>query len=98
MQESNSIYQKEEYACVEAWFTDEIPISNGPGAFHGLPRLILKVETPQMIFLAQKIVFIDRVDINRPADSELIPQEKLMEKLMQATEQDRKKQVSKPGN
>jgi len=30
---------------VSAWFTPQIPISNGPGQFSGLPGMILKIDT-----------------------------------------------------
>jgi GLPGLI family protein len=86
--------------AVEAWFTDDIPIANGPDMYHGLPGLILRVETPQRIISAQKITFIDAFDIKKPEDSELIPQEKLMKKLMQASEMERNSRGKpvKPGN
>lgn len=35
---------------VTAWFTSDIPISNGPGDFHGLPGLIVRIETDTYVF------------------------------------------------
>ncbi len=34
----------------KAWFTPEIPLQDGPWKFHGLPGLILLVETPEALF------------------------------------------------
>ena len=44
-----------------AWFTDEIPFSNGPHEFGGLPGLILRIETHETMISATKI-------INKPND------------------------------
>ena len=51
------------YACkkavdstgIIAWYCPEIPISNGPGIYGGLPGLILELETPVKTFVAQTV-------------------------------------------
>ena len=40
---------------ITAWFTDELPIANGPFRYGGLPGLILKLEDQTSITLVQKI-------------------------------------------
>ncbi len=34
----------------EAWFTNQIPVSNGPWKFHGLPGIIMQVSNDQNHF------------------------------------------------
>lgn len=68
---------------VEAWFTDEIPIANGPGAFHGLPGLILKIETPVFSIEAEKVRFVDSPVIKKPTEGELITSEQLRQRMSQ---------------
>jgi len=68
---------------VEAWFTDEIPMANGPGAFHGLPGLILKIETPVLSIEADKVRFIAPPVINKPTEGELITSEQLRQRMSQ---------------
>lgn len=41
---------------ITAWFTPEIPISNGPSSYWGLPGLILEVNTAKTTMLCTKIV------------------------------------------
>ncbi|MRH99031.1 GLPGLI family protein [Kriegella sp. EG-1] len=41
---------------ITAWFTPEIPISNGPGEYWGLPGLILEVTSEKTVILCTKIV------------------------------------------
>ena len=41
---------------VSAWFTPEIPISNGPGLYQGLPGLILEVNDGRTTILCTKLV------------------------------------------
>ena len=48
-----SQYRDELYT---AWFSDKIPISNGPYEFGGLPGLILQVENNESIISATKII------------------------------------------
>jgi GLPGLI family protein len=40
---------------ITVWYTPEIPISNGPGIYHGLPGLILEVNERDTILLCTKI-------------------------------------------
>jgi GLPGLI family protein len=40
----------------EAWFTIDIPVSNGPNDYYGLPGLILEVKTGNMVVICTKIV------------------------------------------
>ncbi|MBM1106631.1 GLPGLI family protein [Aurantibacter crassamenti] len=55
--ESNEITSDEKSEeIITAWFTPEIPISNGPGNYWGLPGLILEVNTAKTTMLCTKIV------------------------------------------
>ncbi len=38
-----------------AWFTPQIPVSNGPGKYHGLPGLILELNEGNTVILCSKI-------------------------------------------
>lgn len=50
---------------VTAWFTPQIPVSNGPGEFAGLPGLILELNVYRTTLLCSKIVM-------NPKDAETI--------------------------
>lgn len=73
---------------VEAWFTDEIPISSGPGSFHGLPGLILKIETPVFSIAADKVRFVASPVIKKPTEGELMTSEQLMQRMSQRPKSD----------
>jgi len=53
---------------VTAWFTNNIPISQGPRGFAGLPGLILELQVDDIVYLANKIAFKNKgeVKINAP--------------------------------
>ena len=54
---------------IEAWYTPQIPIKNGPGAFWGLPGLILEVSAGNQTMLCSKIVINPKEKIKIEAPS-----------------------------
>lgn len=57
---------------ITAWYTPQIPISQGPGEFWGLPGLILEVQSGRTSILCTKIVMNPEVkeSINKPSKGE----------------------------
>ena len=56
---------EKETITITAWYTPQIPISTGPGNYHGLPGLILEVNDGSETVICSKIVINphDEVDI-----------------------------------
>ncbi|WP_250632471.1 GLPGLI family protein [Rhodoflexus caldus] len=77
-----AFYVTKKGITIEAWFTDAIPISNGPAEYHGLPGLILKIESPYLTIEANKISFIREQIIKQPTEGELIKAEELLQRMM----------------
>lgn len=72
---------------VVAWYTPQIPVSNGPGNYHGLPGLILEVNDGNQTLMCSKIVLNpeDKVKISEPTKGKKVSQEKydeIMDKKM----------------
>jgi GLPGLI family protein len=56
-----------------AWFTPQIPVSNGPGKYHGLPGLILELNEGNTILLCTKIeINPEKFDIKTPKSGKKI--------------------------
>jgi GLPGLI family protein len=55
--ESNSLLAMipDEDPTITAWYTPEIPVSNGPGEYQGLPGFILEVKERNTILLCTKV-------------------------------------------
>ncbi len=70
--------KKEEPTEIEvtAWFTPEIPISQGPGEYWGLPGLILEVSAGKTIVLCTKIVLnaSEKEEIDFPTKGKKVTQ------------------------
>jgi len=60
-----------------AWFTEDIPIPDGPTFYHGLPGLILKVEMGSMEIAATTVRMLDSVEINKPTVGKEISKEEM---------------------
>ena len=60
---------------VTAWYTPQIPVSNGPDEYSGLPGLILELNMGQTTFLCSKII-LDRgkanETINPPKNGKIV--------------------------
>ena len=58
-QNENEVEQAEEVVemiTVTAWYTPQIPVSQGPSEFWGLPGLILELNTGETVILCSKII------------------------------------------
>ncbi|NQY28932.1 MAG: GLPGLI family protein [Flavobacteriaceae bacterium] len=86
---------------ITAWYTPEIPVSNGPGNYHGLPGLILEVNDGTETVICSKIVINskDKSILKEPLKGKIVTQEKfetIMEKKMREM-QDRYRGNSRDG-
>ncbi|WP_456437250.1 GLPGLI family protein [Psychroserpens sp.] len=65
------------FVIVTAWYTPQIPVSTGPGEYHGLPGLILEVQADRTVMLCTKIVMNpqDKKEIKKPDTGEIVTRE-----------------------
>jgi GLPGLI family protein len=73
---------------ITVWYTPEIPISNGPSNYWGLPGLILEVNFDRMTILCSKIIINpkEKVVIKEPKNGKKVTNEeyeRLIEKQME---------------
>lgn len=76
-----------ETITITAWYTPQIPISTGPGIYHGLPGLILEVNDGSETVICSKIVLNpkDGLNISEPKKGKAVTQaefDEIMEKKM----------------
>uniref|UniRef100_UPI004049BCBE GLPGLI family protein n=1 Tax=Gelidibacter sp. TaxID=2018083 RepID=UPI004049BCBE len=69
--------EKENSSQIIAWYCTEIPISNGPEEFYGLPGLILEIEDEIKILKITDLFFEfnDKVKIEFPTKGEIVSRE-----------------------
>ncbi len=62
------------FVVVTAWYTPQIPVSTGPGEYHGLPGLILEVQADKTVILCTKIVMNpqQKEEITKPETGEVV--------------------------
>ncbi|MBF4984063.1 GLPGLI family protein [Nonlabens mediterrranea] len=62
---------------ITAWYTPDIPVSNGPGEYHGLPGLIVEVQQQETTILLKEIVLNpdEKLDLKKPRSGKKINQE-----------------------
>jgi GLPGLI family protein len=73
---------------VTAWYTPQIPVSNGPGEYWGLPGLILEVNAGKTTVLCTQIVLNpkERIEIKEPKKGEKVSRKeynKIVKKKME---------------
>ena len=80
--------KKPEFEKLTVWYTPEIPVSNGPELYQGLPGLILEINRGRKQLIATKIVLNpkEKVEIKAPKKGKVITQkeyDKIMKKKME---------------
>lgn len=63
-----------EFVIITAWYTPQIPVSTGPGEYHGLPGLILEVNADRTVMLCTKIIMNpkEKEAIERPEKGDVV--------------------------
>ena len=74
---------------VTAWYTPQIPVSQGPGDFWGLPGLILEVNTDKTTILCSKIIMNpqEKVEIKAPEKGEVVSRKEYNETVKKKMEE-----------
>lgn len=74
---------------VTAWYTPEIPVSQGPENYWGLPGLILEVNDGRTTILCSKVVINpkEKAEIKAPTKGEKVTQAKYDEIVLKKTEE-----------
>ncbi|HLW38926.1 MAG TPA: GLPGLI family protein [Brumimicrobium sp.] len=74
---------------VTAWFTPQIPVSNGPGEYAGLPGLILELNVYRTTLLCSKIVMNPKSaeKIEAPTKGKEVTREEYMKIVKEKTEE-----------
>lgn len=65
-----------EVILVTAWYTLDVPVSNGPGDYWGLPGLILEIDAGETKILCTKIVMNpkEKAEISEPSKGKVVTQ------------------------
>jgi len=65
-----------EERIITAWYTPQIPVSNGPAKYQGLPGLILEIHDGELTIICNKIIINpeDKVEIEAPTKGKEVSQ------------------------
>ena len=88
---------------VTAWYTPQIPVSNGPDNYQGLPGLILEISDGDLSILCSKITLNPQktIEISEPKKGKQVTQEEydkiMMKKMEEMSEQYKGRESDKEG-
>tara|TARA_Y100000385_G_C13099174_1_gene643354 strand:+ start:452 stop:1297 length:846 start_codon:yes stop_codon:yes gene_type:complete len=88
---------------VTAWYTPQIPVSNGPESYQGLPGLILEVNDGDLTILCSKITINPKkaIEISEPKKGKQVTKEEydsiMLKKMEEMSEQYRGRGSDKEG-
>lgn len=84
-----SVDKEVKQILVTAWYTPQIPVSNGPGEYWGLPGLILEINEGTTTILCTEIVLnpSEKSDIEAPTKGKEITREKYNETVTKKMEE-----------
>ncbi|MBQ0909330.1 GLPGLI family protein [Flavobacterium sp. F-328] len=85
---------------ITAWYTPEIPVSQGPEGYWGLPGLILEVNDGRTTILCSKVVLNpkDKVEIKPIAKGKVVSQKEYDDAVMKKMEEWREMNQGRGGN
>jgi GLPGLI family protein len=88
-----------EIEVTTAWFTMQVPVSNGPGNYQGLPGLILEVNDGRKIIVCTEIILnpSEKNIIIEPKKGKIVTQKKFDEIQKEKTEEMMEKFKSRKG-
>ena len=71
---------KKETIVTTAWYTPQIPVSNGPGTYQGLPGLILEINDGKKVFVCTEIILnsSEKTNILEPTKGKIVSQNKFI--------------------
>lgn len=74
---------------ITAWYTPQIPISQGPSNYWGLPGLIMEVSSGKTTILCSKLVINpkDKKEIKIPKNGKVVTQEEFQKTMMEKMEE-----------
>src|SRR5690606_21376697 len=97
------IQKTERTKIITAWYTPQIPISNGPSLYYGLPGLVLEVQDDDLSILCSGIVLNpkEKPIIEEPTKGKVIKEDKFktlkLEKMREMIERSRGNRKSDDG-
>jgi GLPGLI family protein len=88
-----------ETVVTTAWYTTQVPISNGPDTYQGLPGLILEINDGKKMIVCVEIILnpTDKIIIEEPKKGKVVSQKKYTEIKKQKTEEMMEKFKSRNG-
>lgn len=88
---------EEDLRVVEAWYTPQIPVSQGPAEFWGLPGLILEVSSGNTTLLCTEVNInsSEIVDIKKPTKGEEITKMKYNETVLKMMKEMRENRMGR---
>ncbi|MDC6365789.1 MULTISPECIES: GLPGLI family protein [Flavobacteriaceae] len=94
--DQNSLFaqiDEPEEQIITVWYTPEIPVSQGPGQYWGLPGLILEVNDGRTAILCSKLILNpeEKISIEAPSKGKKVTQEEFDEIVAQKMEEMRKR-------
>ena len=89
-----------ENVTITAWYTPEIPVSQGPENYWGLPGLILEANDGKTTILCSKVVLNpkEKTTIKAPTNGKVISQKEYDETVVKKMEEIRKMNSGRNGN
>ena len=88
-QHIRNLREDEKEITITAWYTPEIPVSQGPEGYWGLPGLILEVNDGKTTILCSKVVLNpkEKADIKAPATGKEVSQKEYDEIVIKKMEE-----------